>query len=90
MIVRTCLSDEELTGALPDEHACCGADVERMFGAVLGYLYAGVGGVDDFLLYSLDFIAEDDGKSLSHGAEVEMLEEGGAFALLDAEHGVAC
>lgn len=51
------VAHEQEFGELPDDDACGGADVEGVFGAVLGYLDAAVGGVDDGLVHAFDFVA---------------------------------
>lgn len=47
---------------LPDDDACGGADIEGVFGAKLRNLDATVGGINHFLMHTLDFIAEDEGE----------------------------
>ena len=47
-------------GEFPDDDASSGADVEGVLGAKLGDLDATIGGINDFLMDSFDFIAEDE------------------------------
>ena len=51
---------KESFGELPDDDASGGADVERVLGAKLRNLDATIGGIDHFLVNSLDFIAKDN------------------------------
>ena len=44
----------------PNDDACCGAHVERMFRAKLGNLDATIGGIHHLLVNSFHFVAEDD------------------------------
>ena len=47
-------------GKFPDDDAGGGADVEGVLGAVLGDFDATIGGINDFLMDSFDFVAEDE------------------------------
>ena len=47
-------------GEFPDDDAGGGAYVEGVLGAKLGNLNATIGGINDFLMDSFDFVAEDE------------------------------
>ena len=55
------VTGKESFGKFPDDNAGGGADIEGMLGAKLRNLDATIGGIDHFLVNSLDFIAKDEG-----------------------------
>ena len=55
----------EMAEEVPDGYAARNGDVERMFCATLGYLETHVTLVDDGLIDTVDFVAEDESISAS-------------------------
>ena len=73
---------------MPENDAGGDGDVERVLGAELRDFKAGIGEVDGLLLYTADFVAEDEGGGLV-GGEMEVGEGDAALGLLDGIEGVA-
>ena len=59
----------QLFSKLPDDHACCRADIEGVFSAKLRNLYTIIGGINHFLMHTFHFIAQDDG--ISSGLSID-------------------
>ena len=73
---------------MPENDAGGDGDVEGVLGAELGNFKAGIGEIDGLLLYSADFVAEDEG-GRTVGGKVKVREGNAAFGLLDGVEGVA-